>query len=185
MEEGARRLMRKVRTQGMGWRIHASCGGSDLCDGIDEEDDEDTVLDARSGPILMQRCEHTRTCSLLRTGTAAALRYRPTQSIARRPLRLPRRARRIGFDPARFSIAARSLIPRRHPANRGIKTARPANTDRAMFHGAGFPPAITSRHHVADTRRPSPARASRPRLFNHDASSTSNASTAVAPTSIR
>lgn len=39
--------------------------------------------------------------------------------------------------------------------------------------------------HIADTRRPALARASRPRLFSHDASSTINASTAVAPTSIR
>lgn len=73
----------------------------------------------------------------------------------------------------------------RHLPASKIKMARPANADRAIFHDRGSSPRVTLLHHVADTRRPAFACASRPRLFSHDASSTINASTAVAPTSIR
>ena len=58
---------------------------------------------------------------------------------------------------------------------------RRRNRPQQFFRGAG--PGMSKRPDAA--RRPAPARASRRRLFSHDASSTINASTAVAPTSIR
>jgi hypothetical protein len=43
MAEGARCFVRKVGTQGVGWRFDAAGGASDLCDRGNEEDDKKAI----------------------------------------------------------------------------------------------------------------------------------------------